>query len=356
MSFFSLARRWRSPASGEGEKEARSAPKNPYYAGPRSDHFDGLRFFIPGGPRDKTAGDIAKMLWRSRRDRQAVADGGDFRHRRRPPRRVEGGAIRAHLHRPFELSAADRGRQSAHRSGLVAARRSRRASGRGASPRRDWTSPTCRRSTPSSSRIITTTTATSPPSPSSRDHPAPVLTPLGNDAILHRADRAIRAQAFDWGDSAKVGPLRIHFEPALHWSARGRGDARMALWASFVIEGFRHKIYFAGDTGYGDGSLFKDIGRRHGPIRLALLPIGAYAPRWFMRDHHCDPDEAVKIFSISARNTRSPATGELSADRRALRRARRATQSRASGGRDRRDPVSRRSAGVGGRVDVSGQL
>ena len=130
----------------------------------------------------------------------------------------------------------------------------------------------------------------------SRDHPAPVLTPLGNDAILHRADRAIRAQAFDWGDSAKVGPLRIHFEPALHWSARGRGDARMALWASFVIEGFRHKIYFAGDTGYGDGSLFKDIGRRHGPIRLALLPIGAYAPRWFMRDHHCDPDEAVKIF------------------------------------------------------------
>ena len=109
----------------------------------------------------------------------------------------------------------------------------------------------------------------------SRDHPAPVLTPLGNDAILHRADRAIRAQAFDWGDSARVGPLRIHFEPALHWSARRRGDARMALWASFVIEGFRHKIYFASDTGYGDGSLFKDVARRHGPIRLALLPIGA---------------------------------------------------------------------------------
>ena len=92
-------------------------------------------------------------------------------------------------------------------------------------------------------------------------------------------------------------PLKIHFLPALHWSARGRGDRRMALWASFVIEGPRQKIYFAGDTGYGDGALFRAIAEVHGPMRLALLPIGAYAPRWFMRDHHCDPDEAVKIFT-----------------------------------------------------------
>jgi len=127
-------------------------------------------------------------------------------------------------------------------------------------------------------------------------NPAPVLTPLGNDTILRRANRAIRAESFDWGQHAEVGPLKIHFEPAYHWSARGRGDRRMALWASFVIEGRKRKIYFAGDTGFGDGSLFTDIGRRHGPIHLALLPIGAYAPRWFMRDQHCDPDEAVRIF------------------------------------------------------------
>ena len=88
-----------------------------------------------------------------------------------------------------------------------------------------------------------------------------MLTPLGNDAILRRADRRIDARAFDWGETVEVGPLRVHFEPALHWSARGRGDRRMALWASFVIEGARQKIYFAGDTGYGDGSLFP----RHSP-------------------------------------------------------------------------------------------
>ena len=72
----------------------------------------------------------------------------------------------------------------------------------------------------------------------------------------------------------------------------------MALWTSFVIAGARQKIYCAGDTGYGDGAIFRAINRKHGPMRLAILPIGAYAPRWFMRDQHIDPDEAVAIFTI----------------------------------------------------------
>ena len=96
MSFLAFARRWRSPfaAGGEGEKEPRLARKNPYYAGPRSDHFDGLRFFIPGGPRDKTPSDIAKMLWRSRRERKPWPRVGEFVIAATPPRRVEGGSIR----------------------------------------------------------------------------------------------------------------------------------------------------------------------------------------------------------------------------------------------------------------------
>ena len=81
---------------------------------------------------------------------------------------------------------------------------------------------------------------------------------------------------------AEIGPLRLTLEPALHWSARGRGDRRMALWGSFMLTGARGAMFFAGDTGYGDGSLFPAIAARHAPIRLALLPIGAYAPRWFM--------------------------------------------------------------------------
>jgi L-ascorbate metabolism protein UlaG (beta-lactamase superfamily) len=64
-----------------------------------------------------------------------------------------------------------------------------------------------------------------------------------------------------------------------------------------MLTGLDGAIYFAGDTGYGDGALFSEIAGRHPRIRLALLPIGAYAPRWFMSDQHCDPDEAVAIFS-----------------------------------------------------------
>jgi L-ascorbate metabolism protein UlaG (beta-lactamase superfamily) len=129
-----------------------------------------------------------------------------------------------------------------------------------------------------------------------RSRPCPVLTPLGNDAILKKASSRIDARAHDWGDSVALGDLLVHFEPALHWSARGRGDRRMALWASFMIETPGGNIYFAGDTGFGDGLLFDDIAARRGPTRLAILPIGAYAPRWFMKDQHCDPDEAVAIF------------------------------------------------------------
>jgi L-ascorbate metabolism protein UlaG (beta-lactamase superfamily) len=110
------------------------------------------------------------------------------------------------------------------------------------------------------------------------------------------ADAGIDARALDWGQAIEVRALRVTLEPALHWSARGRGDRRMALWGSFMIAGRDDAIYFAGDTGYGDGSLFPAIAARHPRIRLALLPIGAYAPRWFMRDQHCDPDEALAIF------------------------------------------------------------
>lgn len=87
-------------------------------------------------------------------------------------------------------------------------------------------------------------------------------------------------------------------EPAMHWSARSRGDRRMALWASFMICGAGGAIYFAGDTGFGDGALFTELAQRHGPVRLAMLPIGAYAPRWFMRDQHANPEEAVEIFRL----------------------------------------------------------
>ena len=82
---------------------------------------------------------------------------------------------------------------------------------------------------------------------------------------------------------------------------RGLRDRFRTLWASFHlnIRGFR--VWFAGDTGY-NGIQFREIGERFGGMDLALVPIGAYAPRWFMRPQHVDPEEAVKIhMDIGAR-------------------------------------------------------
>src|SRR5271170_171567 len=88
--------------------------------------------------------------------------------------------------------------------------------------------------------------------------------------------------------------------PAHHWSARGLGDRRMALWCAFLIDAPEGAIYCIGDTGFGDGEIFRDVGARFGPPRLALIPIGAYEPRWFMKDQHVNPTEAVKILELCA--------------------------------------------------------
>ncbi|MDP2080693.1 MAG: MBL fold metallo-hydrolase [Pseudotabrizicola sp.] len=95
------------------------------------------------------------------------------------------------------------------------------------------------------------------------------------------------------------GPLSVHFEPCHHWSARGMGDRSMALWAAFVIAGPAGKVLHIGDTGFDRGRPYRDLAARHGPIRAAILPIGAYEPRWFMRGQHQNPAEAVEGFLMS---------------------------------------------------------
>ena len=70
-------------------------------------------------------------------------------------------------------------------------------------------------------------------------------------------------------------------------------DTNKTLWAGWVVRSSEQKIFFAGDTGYSKD--FVEIGKRYGPMDLSLIPIGAYAPRWFMKDMHVNPEEAVKI-------------------------------------------------------------
>jgi L-ascorbate metabolism protein UlaG (beta-lactamase superfamily) len=96
----------------------------------------------------------------------------------------------------------------------------------------------------------------------------------------------------DWWNKFEYDNLRIIATPMQHWSKRTPFSRNNHLWASWIVmsEGFR--FYFGGDTGYSPH--FKEVGDRYGPFDLAALPIGAYEPRWFMKNHHINPEEAVQ--------------------------------------------------------------
>jgi L-ascorbate metabolism protein UlaG (beta-lactamase superfamily) len=128
-----------------------------------------------------------------------------------------------------------------------------------------------------------------------RHHDPLIITPLGNETVVRRAIPKARVVTGDWWHTQHQGDVTITLVPAQHWSARGIHDRRMALWCGFDVRAGNHSIYFAGDTGYGDGTLFTTIRERLGSPDVALLPIGAYAPRWFMGDHHTDPAQTVQI-------------------------------------------------------------
>lgn len=129
-------------------------------------------------------------------------------------------------------------------------------------------------------------------------HDPVVVTPLGNDAILQKAVPGIRTEVLDWGGAHGMSGVTIHAEPAHHWSARGTGDRRMALWCAFVIETPAGKIYFAGDTGFHEGRNFRAASEKHGRFRFAMIPIGSYEPRWFMEPQHQNPDQAAEAFKL----------------------------------------------------------
>lgn len=127
-------------------------------------------------------------------------------------------------------------------------------------------------------------------------HAPLIVTALGNDTILRRRIAGVRVVARDWWESVDIGQGgTVTIVPAYHWSARSGRDRRMALWCGFTLSTQGGRTHFAGDTGYGDGRIFREVRSRIGRPDLALLPIGAYAPRWFMRAQHTDPPEAVRI-------------------------------------------------------------
>ena len=117
------------------------------------------------------------------------------------------------------------------------------------------------------------------------------LVPLGDEKLLKQAGIQ-NVKELDWWEEVRIRDNRFIFSPSKHWSARSLWDKNECLWGSFMVDNGQSKIYFAGDTGYSPH--FLDTKSRLGEPDLALLPIGAYKPQWFMQTHHMNPEEAVK--------------------------------------------------------------
>ncbi|MCF7800663.1 MAG: MBL fold metallo-hydrolase [Candidatus Marinimicrobia bacterium] len=101
-------------------------------------------------------------------------------------------------------------------------------------------------------------------------------------------------QELDWWDSTRIENLKIVCTPTQHFSGRTPFNRNETLWAGWAIIGTEQRLWFGGDTGYNPIQ-FKQIGTDWGPFDLALIPIGAYDPRWIMKNHHVNPEEAVRI-------------------------------------------------------------
>ena len=268
--------------------------RNRYYQGPRSDHFDGERFLNPGHPStDRSLGQL--LRWRFGEPHPAwPADAGEVPECR-PAARVDGLTITMVGHASVLI-------QVAGLNLLVDPVWSERASPvRFAGPRRANPPGIAFADLPPIDAVLVTHSHYDHLDAATLArlrvaHDPRLVVPLGVDAVIARAVPGWVAEARDWGGTVALGrDVAVTLHPAHHWSARGIGDRRMALWCGFVIQAPAGVVYVVGDTGYGDGAIFRQVRERFGAPLAAVVPIGAYEPRWFMRDQHVDPEEAVRI-------------------------------------------------------------
>jgi L-ascorbate metabolism protein UlaG (beta-lactamase superfamily) len=101
-----------------------------------------------------------------------------------------------------------------------------------------------------------------------------------------------QVRELDWTESLKVGSLTVTALPARHFSGRSIAGRFETLWASFVLAGEKHRVYYGADSGEWAG--FEEIGQTYGPFDLSMLEIGAFDPMW--ADIHMGPDGAVRTF------------------------------------------------------------
>ena len=268
-------------------------PRNRYYQGPSSDHFDGTRFHNPGQPdSDRTL--LQVMRWK-RTGGAATWPGTVPITPASPVERTEEPRVTMIGHASLLI-------QIAGINVLTDPVWSDRASPLSfAGPRRVTAPGIAFELLPPIDAVLI--------SHNHYDHMdvatlrrlhaayAPLMVmPLGNETIVRAAVPGARIAVGDWHDRIDLGEgASTTLTRANHWSARGVADRRMALWAGHLIETRAGSVWFAGDSGYGDGAIFRDLRERHGVPDVALIPIGAYEPRWFMAPQHVNPAEAVRI-------------------------------------------------------------
>ena len=261
------------------DKRDDATPRSRYYTGPVSDHFNGVRFFDPTGALPRSRADLLRWMigsrWRGTRAKWLASAPSPYVDH--PPARVEGASWRVSY-----VGHASWLVQTGGRNLLLDPVWSQRVSPfRRVGPKRVNDPGIAFTDLPPIDVVLV--------SHAHYDHlDVPtlsrlaaarrprVITPLGNDTIIRNHDASIAAEGYDWdqrvriGDSVAVTPV-----PTRHWSARNLTDRNMSLWASFVIEAPAGCIYFVADSGYGDGAYFRRARDRHGPFKLAILPIGA---------------------------------------------------------------------------------
>lgn len=268
---------------------------NPYYSGPLSDHFDGLRFFNPGHP---TTDRSLKELWRWR-SAKAAAEW---------PVKVDVIPAVPDLHTDHLRIT-----MVGHVTLLIQVRGlniltdpvwSERASPLSFAGPKRVTAPGIKLADLPSIDVVLVShshydhmDAATLKRLEATHHPL-FITPLGNDVLLRKFIPHARIETGDWGSRHAISSTAaVTITKAHHWSSRTLSDRRMALWGGFIIESENGSVWFAGDTGYGDGEIFREMKTLYGSPDVALIPIGAYAPRWFMESQHVDPVQAVQIFN-----------------------------------------------------------
>ncbi|MBN1343528.1 MAG: MBL fold metallo-hydrolase [Phycisphaerae bacterium] len=268
----------------------------PLYEGPVSDHFDGTEFFNQERDRKRTFFDF--LRWRFTRKAGAWPKWVDEKPGDRPPGKVAGDDLRVTLvnHATFLIQTQGLNiltdpvwaERIGPRSLALGPKRVRAPGLRFEDlPPIDVVlvshSHHDHMDMPTLSRL------------NASHHPL-FLAPLGNGRLLERHGLPDVVELDWWQERAVGAGVNITLVPARHTSMRDAWDYNKTLWGGFVISASGGAIYFSGDTGFG--MHFEQIRERFGPMRLAMLPIGAYEPRWLMSTVHCSPEEAVRAHKI----------------------------------------------------------